>query len=471
MDGSYSLMAQVNRAFDRAAEHTEHPATLLKQIKSCNSVYHMTFPIKRDDGSIEVIQAWRAEHSHHRLPTKGGIRYSMAVSEDEVMGLAAMMSYKCALVDAPFGGAKGGIRVSRHQYSEAELERITRRYTFELVKKNFIGPGVDVPAPDFGSGPREMAWIVDTYRSLHEGELNPVACVTGKPVTQGGIRGRVEATGRGVFFGVREACDVGEDMKALGLSRGLEGKTVAVQGLGNVGYHAAKFIQEGGGVLVALSEYEGGIHNPKGLDIEAVVAHRAETGSILDFPGATNLAMPAAVLEAECDILVPAALEQQVTDENKEKVKAKIIAEAANGPLTADADAYLDDRGALIIPGTYLNAGGVTVSYFEWVKNLSHLRFGRMQKRFEERAFGRLLSAIELSTGRRFSEQEARDFTQGATEEDLVNSGMEETMVTAYHTVREAKKRLGTGVDLRTAAFAYAIDKIAIAYSELGIFP
>ena len=471
MAGSYSLMAQVNRNFDRAAAHTDHPPTLLEQIKTCNSVYHMTFPIMRDDGSIEVIQAWRAEHSHHRLPTKGGIRYSMAVTEDEVMGLAAMMSYKCALVDAPFGGAKGGIRVSRHLYSDTELERITRRYTFELVKKNFIGPGVDVPAPDFGTGPREMAWIVDTFRSLHEGELNPVACVTGKPVTQGGIRGRVEATGRGVFFGIREACDVGEDMKALGLSRGLEGKTVAVQGLGNVGYHAAKFIQEGGGVIVALSEYEGAIQNPKGLDVEAVMAHRRETGSILDFPGATNLAKTTDVLEADCDILVPAALERQVTEENMEKVKAKIIAEAANGPLTADADAYLHDRGVLIIPGTYLNAGGVTVSYFEWVKNLSHVRVGRMQKRFEEHAFRRLLTAIEQSTGRRFSDKESRDFTQGATEEDLVNSGLEETMVTAYHTVREAQKRLGKDVDLRTGAFACAIDKIAIAYSELGIFP
>jgi glutamate dehydrogenase (NAD(P)+) len=464
-------MAQVNRSFDRAAEHTDHPATLLKQIKVCNSVYHMTFPIKRDDGSIEVIQAWRAEHSHHRLPTKGGIRYSMAVGEDEVMALAAMMSYKCALVDAPFGGAKGGIRVARHKYSDKELERITRRYTFELVKKNFIGPGVDVPAPDFGSGPREMAWIVDTYRALHEGQLNPVACVTGKPVTQGGIRGRVEATGRGAFFGIREACDVTEDMKKLKLTRGLQGKTVAVQGLGNVGYHAAKFIQEGGGVLVALSEYEGAIANPKGLDVEAVMAHRRETGSILDFPGAKNLAKTTDILEIKCDILVPAALERQITGENMKRIKAKIIAEAANGPVTADADAYLEGRGALIIPGTYLNAGGVTVSYFEWVKNLSHLRFGRMQKRFDEHAFGRLLTAVEQSTGRKFSAAEAREFTKGATEEDLVNSGLEETMVTAYHTVRDTQKRLGKGVDLRTAAFVYAIDKIAIAYAELGIFP
>jgi len=471
MARSNGLMAQVNRSFDRAAEHTDHPATLLKQIKTCNSVYHMTFPIKRDDGSIEVIQAWRAEHSHHRLPTKGGIRYSMAVGEDEVMALAAMMSYKCALVDAPFGGAKGGIRVARHKYSDSELERITRRYTFELVKKNFIGPGVDVPAPDFGSGPREMAWIVDTYRSLHEGQLNPVACVTGKPVTQGGIRGRVEATGRGAFFGIREACDVAEDMKALKLTRGLEGKTVAVQGLGNVGYHAAKFIQEGGGVLVALSEYEGAIANPKGLDVETVMAHRRETGSILDFPGAKNLATTTDILEIKCDILVPAALERQITGENMKRVKAKIIAEAANGPVTADADTYLEGRGVLIIPGTYLNAGGVTVSYFEWVKNLSHLRFGRMQKRFDEHAFGRLLSAVEQATGRKFSAAEAHEFTKGATEEDLVNSGLEETMVTAYHTVRDNQKRLGKDVDLRTAAFAYAIDKIAIAYSELGIFP
>ncbi len=337
----YKFTEQVNRAFDRAARLTRHDVTLLNQIKACNSLYYISFPIKRDDGSIEVVEAWRAEHSHHRQPTKGGIRYSMAVTDDEVMALAALMTYKCAIVDAPFGGAKGGVKIARHNYSEAELERITRRFTFELVKKNFMGPGVDVPAPDFGTGPREMAWIADTYQTLVGGELNALTCVTGKPVTQGGIRGRVEATGRGVFFGIREACSVAEDMKALGLSPGVAGKRVVVQGLGNVGYHAAKFLQEGGAVIVGLSEYEGAICNGNGLDVEEVVSHRRATGSILDFPGASNIPRSPDALELDCDILVPAALENQIHDGNAPRIKAKIVAEAANGPTTAAADEML----------------------------------------------------------------------------------------------------------------------------------
>jgi len=272
---------EVNRCFDKAAAFTRHDPALLTQIRGCNSVYHMNFPVRRDDGSIEVIQAWRVEQSQHRLPTKGGIRYSMAVCRDEVMALAALMSYKCAVVDVPFGGAKGGIQVARHEYSAGELERITRRYTFELVRKNFLGPGIDVPAPDFGSGPQEMSWIADTYNTLTADKLDALACVTGKPVGQGGIRGRTEATGLGVFYGLRHACSFAEDLRGLGLGPGLEGKTVVVQGLGNVGYHAAKFLQKGGAILVGLAEYEGAIHNPAGLDLDRVVAHRAETGSIL----------------------------------------------------------------------------------------------------------------------------------------------------------------------------------------------
>ncbi len=471
MSEHYSLNAQVNRAFDRAASFTKHDPMLLSQIRECSSLYHVAFPIKRDDGSIEVIHAWRAEHSHHKLPTKGGIRYSMQVGEDETIALAAMMTYKCALVDVPFGGAKGGIRIARHQYSDGELERITRRYVFELWKKNFIGPGVDVPAPDFGSGGREMAWIADTYLSLSGGDLNALGCVTGKPITQGGIQGRVEATGRGVFFGIQEACSVPEDMKALRLSPGLDGKRVAVQGLGNVGYHAAKFIQEAGGVLVALAEYEGAIHSPKGLDLEKVMAHRRDTGSILDFPGASNLPRSIDVMEVDCDILVPAALEGQITDENAPRVKAKVIGEGANGPVTTEADEILEKKKVMIIPGTYLNAGGVTVSYFEWLKNLSHVRFGRMEKRFEEGAYGRLLQAIESSTTKRFSVQERSQFVRGANEEDLVNSGLEETMIVAYRGMWETQKRNGKGCDLRTAAFINAIDKIVLCYEELGIFP
>jgi len=387
-----------------------------------------------------------------------------------VMALAALMTYKCAIVDVPFGGAKGGIRIARHKFSEDELERITRRYTFELVKKNFIGPSLDVPAPDFGSGPKEMAWIADTYTSLVPGELNPLACVTGKPLSQGGIHGRVEATGRGVFFGIRQAVNLAEDMKPLKLARGLEGKSVVVQGLGNVGYHAAKFLEEAGAVLVGLAEYEGAAFDPKGLDLARVVAHRKETGSILDFPGAKNLTKEAA-LELECDILVPAALENQITADNVGRVRAKIVAEAANGPVTTDADKALRRRGALIIPDVFLNAGGVTVSYFEWLKNLSHVRFGRLQKRFEEEANVRLLRAVERLTGKQFAEQDLHAFTRGADEQDLVDSGLEETMVRAYNEIREVVKQHGPSMDYRTAAMVVAIDKIARCYEELGIFP
>lgn len=471
MTEEYNLLEQVNHSFDRAAALTGVDPTLLRQVRVCNSIYYMSFPLTRDDGSIEVIEAWRAEHSHHKQPTKGGIRFSLTVTRDEVAALAALMTYKCALVDVPFGGAKGGIRIARHKYSEGELERIIRRYTFELKRKNFIGPGADVPAPDFGTGPKEMGWIVDTYLSLSGGELNAMACVTGKPVSQGGIRGRLEATGRGVFYGIRDACGVAEDMKRLGLSTGIEGKQVVVQGLGNVGYHAAKYLEEEGAVLVGIAEYEGAIHAPQGLGLEDVIAHRRETESILDFPGATNLPASADALELECDVLVPAALENQITETNAPNVKAKIVAEAANGPTTEEADAILNQRGTLIIPDIYLNAGGVTVSYFEWLKNLSHVRFGRMQKRFEEGAFKRLLDAVEQVGGVPFSQEEKAKFTHAADEEDLVNSGLEETMAVAYREVWETRKRLDADVDLRTAAMVNAIEKVAVTYEELGIFP
>ncbi len=471
MSSTISFSEQVNRNFDKAAAHTNLERMLLTQIRNCNSIYRMSFPIKRDDGSIEVINAWRCEHSQHKLPTKGGIRYSESVNEDEVMALASLMTYKCAIVEVPFGGAKGGIKIDRRQYSERELESITRRYTFELAKKNFIGPGVDVPAPDFGTGAREMAWIADTYQAVSGGNIDSLGCVTGKPVPQGGIRGRTDATGRGVYFGIREACSIEEDMKKLGLSTGVEGKRVVIQGYGNVGFHAAKILEEAGARIIAIAEFDGAIFNPKGLSVQAVHEHRVETASIVGYPDAEILATNMAALELDCDILVPAALENVITAENVGNIKAKIIAEAANGPVSADANDRLLERGVMILPDAYLNAGGVTVSYFEWLKNLSHVRFGRMQKRFEEGAFRRIVSAIENVTHREFADEERQSLSRGASEEDLVNSGLEETMVLAYHQIRSISKRLGKGVDLRTAAFVDAIEKIAVCYQELGIFP
>jgi glutamate dehydrogenase (NAD(P)+) len=466
-----SMFDFVNQYFDRAAALSNHPAGLLDQIKACNSVYRVRFPVRRPNGTLEVISAWRVEHSHHKLPTKGGIRYAPFVDQEEVKALAALMTYKCAIVDVPFGGAKGAVAIDAKQYTIEELERITRRYTHELVKKNFIGPGIDVPAPDYGTGEREMAWISDTYLAMHPGALDGQACVTGKPVTQGGVRGRREATGRGLFFAIREACSIAEDMKKLGLTAGLEGKRVVVQGLGNVGYHAAKFCREGGAIIVGIAEFEGAISDPKGLDPEAVWLHRRETGSIFGYPGATDITPSIAALELDCDILVPAALENALTVENAPRVKARIIAEGANGPTTPDAEQIFRTRGIMVIPDVYANAGGVTVSYFEWLKNLSHVRFGRMEKRLDERGEAGFVKALESLTGKSLTEDERKRLVHGADEEDIVNSGLEETMIVAYHQIREQLLKEPKLGDLRAAAFLCAINKVARSYMELGVFP
>lgn len=464
----YKFFAQVNKAFDKAAKLSRFDRGLLDQIKICNNVYHITFPLERDDGTIEVIHGWRVEHSHHKLPTKGGIRFSMTVNEDETMALAALMTYKCAVVDVPFGGAKGGIKIDRSKYSSQEIERITRRYTYELIKKDFLGPGSDVPAPDYGTGATEMGWVLDTYRQL-KSDINAEACVTGKPISMGGVRGRTEATGRGVFFGIREACRNQEDMEELGLETGLEGKTFIIQGLGNVGYHTAKYMSEGGARLVGVAEIEGSIYDPKGIDLENLMEFRKSTGSILGFEDTQQLENNTAVLEAECDILVPAALENQLHEDNAPGIKAKIIGEAANGPTTADAHKILKEKGALIIPDNYLNAGGVTVSYFEWLKNLSHVRFGRMEKRFEEGSYRKILNVIEASSDRTFSEKEMKELARGADEYDLVDSGLEETMINSYEQLSELRKK--HSIDLRTAAFLNAIEKVGVMYEQMGIFP
>lgn len=471
MANKISFFDQVSQYLDKAAAFTDYPPGLIEQIRICNSVYVIQFPLKRDDGSIEVIKAWRAEHSHHRQPVKGGIRFSPHADMDEVMALAALMTYKCALVDVPFGGGKGAVKIDPRNYSEAEVERITRRYTFELMQKHFIGPGIDVPAPDYGTGPREMAWIVDTYSSMSNSELDSLGCVTGKPVPQGGIRGRVEATGRGVAYGVREACNNAEDMKRLGLSAGLDGKSVVVQGLGNVGYHAAKFIQEDGGRIVAIAEYDGAIYNADGLDVDDVLAHRREHGGFKGYEKATHLDTREEALELECDILVPAALENQINIGNVDRIKAKIIAEAANGPVTADAVSKLVERGVIILPDIYLNAGGVTVSYFEWLKNLSHVRFGRMQKRFVERSNLKILNKLQAFTGKTIGAAEISNIADGPGEADLVNSGLEDTMVEAYQEMIGIRDENKGKIDLRTAAFISSLHKVAYSYELRGIFP
>ncbi len=457
--------------FRKAAPFTGLSDGLLSQIRACNTVLRMRFPVRIGD-DIEVMEAYRVQHSHHRMPTKGGIRYAMSVDQEEVMALAALMTYKCALVDVPFGGAKGGIKIDPQKYTVDQLERITRRYTSELVHRKMIGPGIDVPAPDYGTSGREMAWMLDTYMSMNHGELDAIACVTGKPVTMNGIQGRVEATGRGVYYGIREVVSVKEDMDKLGLTTGMSGKKIVVQGLGNVGSFSALISQkEGDAIIIGVAEFEGSIYNAKGFDVEKLLEWRKINGTILTFPGATVLENNTSALELECDILIPAALENQINANNADKIKAKIIAEAANGPVTAEGNEILVKRGVLVIPDMYINAGGVTVSYFEWLKNISHVRFGRINKRFEHNTYENIVDAIETYTQKKVSERDRTIITKGPDEIDLVRSGLEETMITAYHNIRDQWKKQPKIEDMRTAAFVVAINKVGSDYMQLGIFP
>lgn len=464
------FFGDVCKNFDNAAQFTNHPEGLLSQIKACNSVYRFQFPIRKGNG-FEVIDAWRVEHSHHMNPTKGGIRYSEMVNEDEVMALAALMTYKCAIVNVPFGGAKGGICINTKSYSVAELETITRRYTTELIKKNFIGPGIDVPAPDYGSGEREMSWIADTYMTMNPGQLDALGCVTGKPIALHGIRGRKEATGRGVAYATRECVNVAEDMAKIGLKPGLGDKKIIVQGLGNVGYHSAKFLAEFGGTIVGICEFEGAIYNENGLNVDEVFAHRKNTGSLLGFPGAKDFKNSMEGLEQPCDILVPAALENQITEANIRNIKAKIIAEGANGPVTPEAEVIFTEMGGIIIPDMYCNAGGVTVSYFEWLKNLSHVAFGRMENRYAANSNANLINTLENLTGKTILPEHRLMIVKGASEIELVNSGLEDTMIHSYHEIRETLLSKPGIQTLRTAAFVGAIDKIAVSYMNLGVWP
>ncbi|QQR98340.1 MAG: Glu/Leu/Phe/Val dehydrogenase [Sphingobacteriales bacterium] len=454
---------------DEAAKFTKFDSGLIQQIKACNAIYKIHFPVKIK-GKIQVIEAYRVQHSQHQLPTKGGIRYSEMVDQDEVMALAALMTYKCAVVNVPFGGAKGGIKINPKNYTEEELEKITRRYTFELIKKGFIGPALDVPAPDYGTSEREMSWIVDTYMQFNSNQIDALGCVTGKPISHGGVHGRSEATGRGIFYGLQQVCSFADDMKKIGLGTGIEGKTIIVQGFGNVGYHAAKVLYENGAIITGIAEYEGALYNPKGIDINDLKQYQLANKTIRNYPKAKFIKNNSAILELECDILVPDALENQITIENASKIKAKIIAEGANGPITPNAEKILNQNKVLIIPDMYLNAGGVTVSYFEWVKNLSRLDFGRLDNRFQQASFNQIIDLIEKNTGKKISHAE-REKLHGANELDLVRSGLEDTMISSYNALREIKQSNKKIPTLRMAAYVSALDKIGKKYMEMGVFP
>jgi glutamate dehydrogenase (NAD(P)+) len=420
-------------------------------------------------GTYRTFTGWRAVHSEHRLPVKGGIRYSPTVNQEEIEALAALMTYKCAIADIPFGGAKGGLRIDPRQYSEGELEVITRRFASELAKAGFISPSRNVPAPDMGTGPREMAWIAQEYRSLNPHELHANACVTGKPVTQRGIPGRLEATGRGVQYGLQEFFRYEDDVRAAGLDGGLEGKRVIVQGLGNVGYHAARFLsREDGAKIVAVLEHDGAIHDESGIDVDELRVYKEEHGCVRGYPHGRFEANGARLLEAPCDILLPAALESQITTRNAPLLRTKLVAEAANGPTTYEADQILKERGITVLPDAYLNAGGVAVSYLEWIKNLSHIHFGAMERRLEEIRGQELVRFVEAAVGRSLPPSMTAKVTTGADEIDRVRSGLQDTMRAAYRQIRERRLVTDEIDDLRTAAYVVAVEKIERFYRDTG---
>ncbi|MFZ5962146.1 Glu/Leu/Phe/Val family dehydrogenase [Thalassococcus sp. BH17M4-6] len=469
-----SFRESVDLMFNRAVALMDLSPGLEEKIRVCNATYTVRFGV-RLRGQIQTFTGYRSVHSEHMEPVKGGIRYAMAVNQDEVEALAALMTYKCALVEAPFGGSKGGLCIDPREYDEHELELITRRFAYELAKRDLINPSQNVPAPDMGTGEREMAWIADQYRRMNTTDINSAACVTGKPINAGGIQGRTEATGRGVQYALQEFFRHPEDVKIAKLSGSLDGKRVIVQGLGNVGYHAAKFLQEEDGcVITGIIERDGALHNESGIDVEAVKAWIAKHGGVTGYPDANHLAEGASVLEEECDILIPAALEGVINLSNAARIKANLIIEAANGPVTAGADDILREKGVVIIPDMYANAGGVTVSYFEWVKNLSHIRFGRMQRRQEETRHQLVVDELErLSADKGLGWQLSPGFKEkylrGAGELELVRSGLDDTMRAAYQSMREVWHSRDDVEDLRTAAYLVAINKVATSYRAKGL--
>ena len=468
-----SFRDSVDIMFNRAVALLDLPPGLSEKIRVCNATYTVRFGV-RLRGEIRTFTGYRAVHSEHMEPVKGGIRYSLGVNQDEVEALAALMTYKCALVDAPYGGSKGGLCIDPLEYDEHELEQITRRFAYELIKRDLINPSQNVPAPDMGTGEREMAWIADQYQRMNTTDINGRACVTGKPVIGGGIQGRTEATGRGVQYALQEFFRHPEDIKSAGLTGKLDGKSIILQGLGNVGYHAAKFLsEEDGARITGVIERDGAVRNSDGLDIEALKLWVAENGGVKDFPGASYTSDGASVLEADCDILIPAALEGVIHRENAGGIQARLIVEAANGPVTASADIILREKGIVIIPDMYANAGGVTVSYFEWVKNLSHIRFGRMERRREEARNQLIVEELERLSSSDIGWQLTPDFKmkylKGATELELVRSGLDDTMRGAYNDMAEVWRRRSDVPDMRTAAYLVSIEKVAGAYTAKGL--
>ena len=459
----------VDLMYDRAVKTLNLPIGLAEQIRTCNAVYQVRFGVKLK-GEYKIFVGWRAVHSEHILPVKGGIRFAEIANQEEVEALAALMTYKCAIVNVPFGGSKGALKINPNDYDEEDLEKITRRFAHELIKKDLINPNLNVPAPDMGTGEREMAWISDTFQNLYPNQINGMGCVTGKPVHNGGIRGRTEATGRGVQFGIREFFRHPEDLKLAQIEGGLDSKKIIVQGLGNVGWHAAKFLsEEDGAKIIGIIERDGAIYSEKGLDVNDVLNYIKENGGVKNFPNSSFTESGQELLEKECDILIPAAIEGVINSSNAARIKAPLIAEAANGPVTFEADSILRKKGIVILPDAFLNAGGVTVSYFEWIKNLARIRFGRLERRHEEMKGKLIVETLETMLNAKVPDDLKNKLIEGADELDLVRSGLDDSMRDAYKNIRETYYSMNNVDDFRTASYVVAIKTIAKGYESMNL--
>lgn len=462
------FLNSTNKLFDQALSYTEISPDLATRIRVSNSTYTINFGVKLRN-EIHTFTGWRSVHSEHFEPAKGGIRYDINASQEEVEALAALMTYKCAIIEVPYGGSKGALKINPKEWTKSEIEKITRRFAQELIKRDLIHPAQNVPAPDVGTGAEEMAWIADEYRRIHPTDINALACVTGKPTQKGGLVGRSEATGRGVQYIIREFFRHEEDYLKAGFKGGLKDKKVVLQGLGNVGYHAAKFLQEEDGCrIVCVMEHNGAILNPDGLNIEKIKSHQSEHGSFEGCSEGKFEANTSEFLTMECDILIPAAKENVIDKTIAQDIKAKLIVEAANGPITFEADGLLNERNVTIIPDIMANAGGVAVSYFEWIRNLRHIRFGRLEKRRNAFQFDTLISAIETMTGKEMPDKFKEQFIEGANEIDLVRSGLDDMMREAYQKVRQSMIENDIP-NLRTAAYKVALDRIATSYDSIGL--
>jgi len=442
-------------------------SNIAKILKTCRSVLQVKFPVKIKN-QIEIFHGWRAVHSTHRLPVKGGLRFSTNVNQEEVEALASLMTFKCAVVDVPFGGAKGGLLIDPKKYDEESLEKITKKFARELIRKGYLSPARDVPAPDMGTSQREMGWILDAYKSLRPDDINHAACVTGKSTDHGGIKGRLEATGRGVCEALKEFFRHSNELTKHSIDGTLSDQTIIIQGFGNVGINSAKALYDNGARIIGVAEREGGIFSEDGIDIYQLEKYQSEKQTILNFPNTQNVKKSIDLLSYKCDILIPAALEGVITLNNADTIQAKIICEGANGPITYRANKKLLEKKKVIIPDIYANAGGVTVSYFEWIRNTSHIRMGRLNKRYEEDRGEAIIKAIQSISDKTIPKNLIKQLVHGANEEDIIASGLEDTMRTSFQDMLENKEKYDLD-SYRMSAYAVALKKIEKSYLELGI--